>query len=279
MDRLRLLTINIWNRQGPWDKRLALLRAGVRALDPDLIGVQEVLHLDGAGPDQADNLAADLGYHTVFGKAWAIWGGALDLGNALLSRWPIREHKNLALPVLDEEEEHRALLYALVEAPVGHIPVFVTHLSWRFDSADERALQIRSVDDHARELAPVEKTFPPILMGDFNAEPDSDEMRFMRGLTALGGRSTYWADTFHIAGDGPGHTFSRRNPYARQVHEPSRRIDYIFCRGPDRWHRGEPLAARVVLDQPEGDIWPSDHFGVYAEVSTQAVTTPPHDNP
>ena len=266
MDRLRLLTVNIWNRQGPWERRLPLLRDGIRALAPDLVGLQEVLHLEGAGPDQAQDIAEGLGYQTVFGRAWAIWGGALDLGNALLSRWPIVEVENWALPVLDASEESRALLYALVDAPFGRVPVFVTHLSWRFHASDERALQIRAIDDRIRDVAPVDGV-PPILMGDFNAEPDADEIRFLRGLTALGGRSTYWADCFGIAGEGIGHTWSRRNAYALAEREPSRRIDYIFTRGPDRQKRGEPLAARVVLDQPHDGVWPSDHFGVYAEMS------------
>ena len=268
MERLKLLTINIWNRQGPWEHRLPLLRDGIRGLDPDLVGLQEVLALEGAGPNQAEDIAAGLGYHTGYGRAWAIWGGALDLGNALLSRWPILETHNWPLPVIDASEESRALLYALVDAPFGRVPVFVTHLSWRFHAADERAQQVRAIDDHARTVAPIDG-FPPILMGDFNAEPDADEIRFLCGKSALGGRSTYWSDCFGIAGEGPGHTWSRRNPYALAVREPSRRIDYVFSRGPDRRKRGEALHARVVLDEPRDGVWPSDHLGVYAETSVE----------
>jgi endonuclease/exonuclease/phosphatase family metal-dependent hydrolase len=266
VNRLKLLTLNIWNRQGPWERRLELIRAGIAALDPDVVGLQEVLRLEGTPPDQAEAIAAGLGYQVAYGPAWAIWGGSLYLGNAVLSRWPIVEIRNWPLPTLHEDET-RALLLALVDAPVGRIPVLCTHLSWRFHAAEERALQVRAVDERAREVAATRGGFPPILMGDFNAEPDSDEIRFLRGLTALGGRSTYWADCFGLAGDGPGHTFARVNGYAAPLREPSRRIDYIFSRGPDRQLRGEPLTARVVLDQPDGDVFPSDHFGVYAETS------------
>jgi hypothetical protein len=31
------------------------------------------------------------------------------------------------------------------------------------------------------------------VMGDFNAEPDSDEIRFLRGLTGFGGPCVYFA--------------------------------------------------------------------------------------
>ena len=107
-----------------------------------------------------------------------------------------------------------------------------------------------------------------MVAGDFNAEPDSDEMRFMRGLTALGGktvllRRTGWIAT-HAAG--PGYTWDTRNAYARKPHEPCRRIDYIYVRGPDRNLRGEPRTCRLAFDRPANGVWPSDHLGVVAEL-------------
>ncbi len=277
MNKLKLLTLNIWNRQGPWEQRLALIRAGIQSLDPDIIGLQEVLHLDGGPPNQAEDVAAGLGYQVAYAPAWAIWGSALHLGNAILARWPILESRSWVLPFKEPSDEARGLIYALVDAPVGRVPVLNTHLSWRLHAGAERAQQVRAIDDHAREVAGT-GGFPPILMGDFNAEPDADEIRFLRGLCALGGRSTYWADCFGLAGTGPGHTFARTNRYAAAVHEPSRRIDYIFSRGPDKHLRGEPVAARVVLDQPDGEVFASDHYGVYAETSAE-LTTPPLGNP
>ena len=111
--------------------------------------------------------------------------------------------------------------------------------------------------------------FPPLLLGDMNAEPDADEIRFLRGLTRLGGRSTYFADCFGIVGDGSkGATYARRNPFAAPLREPDRRIDYIFVRGPDEGGRGEPLTASLCLDEAIDGVFPSDHFGVVATIST-----------
>lgn len=259
---IRAATLNIWNRQGPWPQRLELIRRGLAALDADLVGLQEVLHLE--GQDQAKEIAPPPERHVVFGQAWDMGAGLL-FGNALLSRWPILESKVFPLPVA-AQKEGRSLLYALIDAPRGRLPVFVTHLSWQLHLADVRAVQVRVVDNQVRELLD-KSQLPPILMGDFNADPDSDEIRFLRGLAALGGRGTYWADCFAIAGSGPGYTYARENAFAAVAHEPSRRIDYIFVRGPDREHRGEPLAARVVLSDAENGVWPSDHYGVYAEIS------------
>jgi hypothetical protein len=42
-NHLRVATLNIWNRSGPWPERLRLIREHLRTLDPDLIGLEEVL--------------------------------------------------------------------------------------------------------------------------------------------------------------------------------------------------------------------------------------------
>jgi endonuclease/exonuclease/phosphatase family metal-dependent hydrolase len=75
----------------------------------------------------------------------------------------------------------------------------------------------------------------------------------------------YFADCWEVAA-GPGYTYDRRNPYALRSHEPSSRIDYVFVRGPDASLRGEPVAARLALDQPTDGVWPSDHFAMVADI-------------
>jgi endonuclease/exonuclease/phosphatase family metal-dependent hydrolase len=265
VDILRVVTLNIWNNQGPWPERLRLIRRELPALDAHLVGLQEVLHLDpGATPDQAQAVAEGLGYYVAFASAWHI-GGGLQFGNALLSKFPIVAAQSFYLPT-EEGDETRGLLYCVVDAPCGRIPVFVTHLSWQLHLSDVRQQQVAFIVGKVRELAPIDG-FPPIIMGDFNAEPDSDEIRYLRGYNARLGRSVYFADCFAAAGDGSaGHTFARRNPFALRAHEPNRRLDYIFVRGPDRQLRGEPLSAKLCFHEPEGGIHPSDHFGVFAEI-------------
>lgn len=275
---LRVLTLNLWNRQGPYDRRLALLRAHLTALAPDVIGLQEVLRHDTLPPDQAAALADVLpgGYHVAYGAACHL-GAGLHFGNAILSRWPIVATQHFTLPAGPDVEpghpdhdEPRGLLHAEIDAPFGPLPVFVTHLNWRLHHGAIRCRQVAFLDDTIAALAPrggPRERFPPILLGDFNAEPDSDELRFLTGLHVLDGRSTFYTDCFRAVGRGPGETFCRRNPYTAVAREYDRRLDYILTRGPDRHGRGEPLACRVVLDEPEGGVWPSDHFGVLAELS------------
>jgi endonuclease/exonuclease/phosphatase family metal-dependent hydrolase len=108
---------------------------------------------------------------------------------------------------------------------------------------------------------------PRILVGDMNAEPDSSEIRFLCGLQSIDGYSTYFQDAWRIAGDGgPGYTWDNRNPYAAYMFEPNRRIDYVFVGLADMQGRGRIRSARVVLDEASAGAFPSDHFGVFAEI-------------
>jgi endonuclease/exonuclease/phosphatase family metal-dependent hydrolase len=268
MERLRVLTLNIWHREAPWEARRELIRRGIVGLDPDIVGLQEVLELDFGGAKQSlgQQLVDGTPYNYVFGRAQTM-GPGLEFGNALVTKHPIVRHSVHELPG-KESGESRSVLFALVATPRAEVPVFVTHLNWKLHHGSIRIQQIKKLVALVQELAPVGSGYPPVLLGDFNAEPESDEIRFMRGFATLDGESVFFADAWAYGGDGgPGFTFDRRNPYAARSHEPPRRIDYIFVRGPDAQWRGEPLTTRVVLDAPEGDVWPSDHFGLYSELS------------
>ncbi len=265
---LRVATLNIWNRSAPWTERRAAIRAGLKALAPDVVGLQEVVRAtDGDGLDQAAELAEGFGYHVAFGRTPSDQG--YPFGNAILSRWPITRTEVFALP-RGGTDEFRNLLFAEITAPFGALPFFTTHFNWKLHEGNVRALQIREVTARVKRLAPT-SGFSPIVVGDFNAAPDADEMRYMRGLTSLGGESVYFADAFLVAGDGsPGQTFCKRNPFAAPMREPDRRIDYIFVRGPDDRGRGEVLDAKLCFDAPIDGVFPTDHFGVVATISTGA---------
>jgi endonuclease/exonuclease/phosphatase family metal-dependent hydrolase len=269
-DRIwRVATLNVWNRGGPYEQRASLIRDGLRALDADVIGLQEVLGLPGV-PSQAHELAEGTGWNVYHSPTWSL-GGGLTLGNAILSPHPLRDTATLPLPS-PPELDGRAVAVARVDLPHGPMPVVVTHLTYQLHLGHVRCAQVRALADHVSEHAPIDGP-PPIVMGDLNADPDADEVRFLRGLTALGGTSVYFADCWSAAG-GPGFTYDRRNPYALRSREPSRRIDYIFVRGPDRNLRGEPVAARLAFDEPVDGIWASDHFGVVADIH---AAPRPHD--
>lgn len=271
---LRVLTLNCWNVSEPFDDRMAILRREVAELRPDVAAFQEVV-VRSDGFDQGALLLDGSGYARAFGAAfgWSDDGMMLShdqargvgFGNLIASRWPILRSEIRRLPGR-EGDEPRTVLGTLIETPEGVLPVLTTHLDYELDHGWVRERQVRVVDAFARDLQ-AEAHLAPIVMGDFNAHPDSTEMRYLRGLTSLEGRSTYFQDAWEIGGPGGrGHTWDNRNRFATLEHEPDRRIDYILVGPPDRRGRGTVVTARLVFDEPTGGVFASDHFGVLADI-------------
>jgi len=165
------------------------------------------------------------------------------------------------------------LLSVALDSPAGRVGVHTTHLNYRMSDGDKRAGQLSAIDDYVRAFTDG-GDHPAVLMGDLNAAPDCDEIRFLRGRTSLGGRRTYWQDAWEARHPGePGLTWCAKNPYTAPLGwlERDRRIDYILVGQERKDGRGRVLDARVVLDQPTGEVWPSDHFGVLALVQLGAT--------
>jgi endonuclease/exonuclease/phosphatase family metal-dependent hydrolase len=110
---------------------------------------------------------------------------------------------------------------------------------------------------------------PVVLCGDFNAEPDSDEIRFLCSLTALEGRTAFYQDAWRVAGDGPGYTQDwRTNPIAAALNVHRKRIDYVFVGDPfqRRGGAGRILDAQLAFQEPLTGILASDHAGLVVDI-------------
>jgi endonuclease/exonuclease/phosphatase family metal-dependent hydrolase len=268
---LRVLTLNCWNVSEPYAARMAVARAAIAALDPDLIGLQEII-VRRDGFDQAEDVLGGLGYHTAYGPAfrWTEDGhvscdAAGDgFGNAIASRWPIVASERHALPG-EEIGERRCALAAHIAAPFARIPFVCAHLAWRFEHGALRERQVRALDELARAWSR-DADFPPIVVGDLNADPDANEIRYLCGLAALDGRSTYYQDAWRIRGAGPGFTWDNRNPYAAMMFEPDRQIDYVLVGLADLNGRGWIERVALAADQPIEGVFASDHFGIVADI-------------
>ena len=265
---LSVLTLNLWHDQGPWPERAARIRAWIDRLAPDLIGFQEALRLP--GHDQVSELLGTRRYHLAFAAASAFWRAGEEavrgeFGNAVASRFPIEAQEAIALPDAGDGETRCALSVTAL-APAGPVAFTCTHLNWKLHHGWVREQQVVALCDFVLRRRPKDG-FPPILVGDFNAEPDSAEVRYVTGLNSIGGWSVAFLDAWRVAGGGgPGTTWSNANAYARPLCEPDRRIDYVFAGPPRRDGLGQLTACRVVCDAEETGVWPSDHFGVYAEL-------------
>ena len=82
MDRLHVATLNILNLADRWPERLPLLLADMAALQPDLIGLQEVVYVM-----QQDRLIGAAGRGGT--RAIRGWAGRPEYGNSLLVKEPL----------------------------------------------------------------------------------------------------------------------------------------------------------------------------------------------
>lgn len=70
----------------------------------------------------------------------------------------------------------------------------------------------------------------------------------------------------------PGHTFTPRNPLARDgetAWDVPRRIDYVMVRCDDYGPTLDVRDCRRLFDEPRDGVWASDHFGVMAEFAAR----------
>ena len=284
--RLRLVTLNLWGTEPPLERRLALADRQLAALDADVIALQEVKpHGDAT---TAHALAARRGDHVLYVPALQWDDGAFGPGSrggeeglALVSRWPMLARRARRLPEV-RPTEARLLLSAQLATPAGPIWVHTTHLHYRLDDGAARAAQMIAIDETIRRCGRGNDDPPQLLCGDFNATPDSDEVRFLRGLTSLAGRRTHFQDAWRRCHDEPGRaggpadgiTWSADNAHTRPLRslDLDRRIDYVFVTTRKKDGRGTVHDCRVVLTERDGAdaICASDHYAVCADVQIAA---------
>jgi endonuclease/exonuclease/phosphatase family metal-dependent hydrolase len=260
---MRILTWNLWWRYGPWEQRRDAIAATLAQAGPDLCGLQEVWAAPG------ENLAADLAGRLGMHWCWAVAATGqegLSIGNAILSRWPISAHAEVRLPADGLAEEARVAVHARIDAPGGALPLFTTHLTYGPGRSQVRTAQVRTlaafVAEHATDCA-----YPPVVTGDLNAEPQSDELRLLGGtLTAPAEPGLVLIDAWRYADPSDsGFTWDHRNGYQASTVLPDCRIDYILA-GLPRQGRGKIRSAGLAGTAPADGVWPSDHFAVVADL-------------
>jgi endonuclease/exonuclease/phosphatase family metal-dependent hydrolase len=273
---LRFVTLNVlhggvlsgWTGEDDHlEARLDLATDALRALAPDVVGLQEASRGRRRG-NVAARLAARLGMAHVYGPAglhlfssgWLRWLNGhiatimdFDEGPAILSRFPIKRSETRRLPVCGRPFDPRVLVYAELLTPHGRLPVFSTHTSGL-------ACHARGVAELVRER---QGDLPAVVMGDFNAVASSEAIL---ALTAESG----FVDVFRAARPSdPG--FTVWQPVTTPERRVRRRVDYVFLVPAPRVP-GVIVDSWVVVDQPGSlpdgtPLWPSDHYGVLADLA------------
>lgn len=187
--RLKVLSYNIYHGENmDGGSNLAMVARIIRALDPDLVALQEVDSCTNrsGGIDISDVLGKLTGMYHKFGKAMDYQGGGY--GEAILSKYPILETVNHSLPA-SEGHEPRAALEITMKLPSDKKIRFIgTHLDHTRDSED-RIQQTRTIN----EKAFTDSEIPMVLAGDLNARPGSDVINIFleKWIDATDGKALY----------------------------------------------------------------------------------------
>ncbi len=238
---MRVMTWNLWWRFGPWEQRQAAISATVVEQAPDVLLLQEVWRQPADGTSAAHVIADALGGWHVALTDDPFEGRDVGFHNAIVSRWPIVRDRSHPLPNGAGEEGHRRILVAHLATPWGEWPVVTTHLAYRFDESALRQVQARRLLEVVAEVrGDPETDLPPIVGGDLNAIPDSDEIRMLTGRSAAPVPGLVLSDTWEHVGDGLGPTWRSDNPYQVHTAWPSRRLDYVFVAWPRPEAGGQP---------------------------------------
>ena len=253
----RVVTWNVWGLYGPWQEREEAIVATLKESNPDLLVLAESW---ARGEDsQCARLSGPLGlpHHAFSGVAAQEDESALS-GVSVMSRWPIASAASFTFGSLRVQFVH-------VDGPRGPLQVYgVVMDAWWFDDSQARQDAVRGLLAHLHDAQ--DDHTPMLVCGDFNADPDSDEMRIMTGRAAppVPGLSFYDAWEF-AAPDPGGSTWSNANPWATQLLWPDRRIDYIFTASPRRGGAGHPRSVALLGTAPRRGTYPSDHYAVQAD--------------
>jgi endonuclease/exonuclease/phosphatase family metal-dependent hydrolase len=243
--KLRVVTLNIHKGLSQFNRRVVIhdLREGLRALEPDLVFLQEVAGLNqrhalrfAAWPGEAQHefLAGDELQH-VYGRNRVHQHG--HYGNALLSRHPILSSENE--DISDHRYERRGLLHTVVNVPGWrrNLHCVCVHLSLHERG---RRRQLDAIAARLEELAG--KRLPIIVAGDFNdwRQRASGILEKRLGMTEVS----------MAAGGAHGRTFPSVLPMFR--------LDRIYVRGL------KVLGTQVHRGPPWSQL--SDHLAVSAEL-------------
>jgi endonuclease/exonuclease/phosphatase family metal-dependent hydrolase len=253
---VKVLSWNIWWKFEDYLNRQTLIFNELTKAKPDILCLQEVWEdKDGS---QAKKIADLFGYDYCYTKSFDF--DEVSFGNAIISKYPINNYSSYLIPTEKEFNENRTLLHAEVMYENNKMNIFCTHLNYKYDQSDIRKKQVTYILEHMSKLDKTE--FPSILCGDFNADPNSDEIRLILGLSSPINR-TVLRDSWQLVNpDNHGYTWSNENNFARKTLEPNRRIDYIFVGAPGKNGLGHPLESCLIGNVEKDGLYPSDHFGI-----------------
>ena len=224
--QLKIVSWNIWG-----GRKLPEIIQCLSEANPDIIGLQEVLQDEGGANNSAKAIADALGYTYIYETTTLLIPSIshllekhgidknMEWGNAIVSRYPISDRN---VHVLSGDRK-RTALEGTVTVEGKSLHIFSTHLVY----APAQPSEIQAAQ--AQNLLKVVPKESGLVMGDFNATPDSKIIEDMASamVNTEGDPAKYTAD--------------------------GKKIDYIFS-----------TADIKTLSSGTLDSQASDHLPVYA---------------
>jgi len=256
---VRIVSLNVLHdfpRFAYLPQRLDLIAAEIRRLDADIVLLQEVPWTWRVGSSAA-YLGRATGLNDGFVRAnGSRWALLFEEGEAILSRFPLREVRFTELRPREAPFQHRVAVSAVVDTALGPLRVVSAHLANQNPAVNQA---------QAASLAQfvAAQPGPTIIGGDFNAAADSAAIRALQPA---------WVDSFAAARpDDPGLTCCVDDLTAPPEEPLEERIDYLFLSpGPASAWRVRASQRLFTAPQltPAGRIWASDHIGLWLVLSS-----------
>lgn len=276
-EQVRVSTLNLLHIQERITERVSWLIEDLNFLESDILFLQELVFETPETSQILDDIASATTLKTVSHKMQHVHNSGMLSGTAIMSSFPVIESGYFWTGTSQPAASIPYICYAVLEPKPGQaVIVFTGHLHWGGDKEYSRMVQMSDVDKMAGTLNEKYAHMSPLIVfgGDFNTLPDSESIRYMKGLSSFDGKGAFWVDGFDIAGpETPGTTVSCENLLARRTASnagikipslmPDRRIDYLLSYGWNYGKQGSPLSYQRCFDKVQEDGWPiSDHYGV-----------------
>jgi len=236
---LLVLTFNIEGHAALWSNdHLERIVAVIRELRPDVVGLQEVHRgtWQSRFKDQVGDLARLTGMNVQFGRSFEAMGG--EFGNVVLTRGKILNSDILNLPSTGEP---RTLLRTTIDLDGHRFNFYVTHLAaWGKLQRVSRNQQIGCIEEHLRR-----SDLPFVLVGDFNAGPETPEIGKLTNGSLLRLCGSDLGATHRMTGNRIDHVFADHGWEVRNIS--------VKTIGPsDHW----PVIAELGWEPPAGEARP-----------------------
>jgi len=264
--RLKVMTWNIWWRFGPhWQDRQPALLETLRAVDADIVALQEVW--GSSETTQAHEFADQLGLYATFAEPSyppisdvprLEHDQRLTLGLGLLSRWPIISARSVAMPARHRDFAPIAMV-ATADTPAGGLQVVVACLEYEPAYNDDRLAQAHTLA-HLATDPELDGPLPIIVAGDLNAAPHSPLLRPLQEVL-----TDAWSGG---AGDPAAVTLPSAHPSAPLAATEliDQRIDHIFYR-PGQWAQRVKVESATLAGAAVDGVYPSDHRAAVCELA------------